>query len=1099
MADDDSLRFARWRDTGDPTSLAEVFDATAPELLQLALHLSRNTSDAEDLLQGTFLMAIQSAERFDVSRPLLPWLTSILTHRAQADRRRTQRQASTLSPEELDSLRGRGSDPAQSAVSAELTQSVLVELDALPEPYRQPTVLRIRHGLLPVDIAHVLKRSPSTVRVQIHRGLELLRKALPAGVAGVLVTGLAASRGLAAIRSAVLSEAHALSSASLALFTLGGVLVTQKIISVAVAVIILVGLVLVMNLDLWPSASIAPEARSVVTDVKRGVSDENSKLVAPSAMETAETRRPLAVGSSPIALATSLRILVIDGPSKEPIEAATVALHGPTKLTLDELKRRYYDHVEQLGSGSIYSSLEYLRFPRVLPPEVVFGRQPMDVFVPPAEGRRALAERTTGRDGRCELRIAESGAMLVVSSEGRRSRFVGVLKGDKDELTVKLWPMRRLRGRIVTAPGELLPRRLLLRFRDASKSSSGEWDTWTNEAGEFDLRVPAGFVRVLCLTPGWAVARRGVHPETKKPWSFKISLRAGEEDGLIYVRRFGVAHLHVTDAVTGDPVESIRLLSRDRHRLPRHSGRFLARDGLFDVTPWRPLQWDEGIPDGPARLDLVVWSEGYDSSSVTIGPLYGEGAGVVEVVLQRGGVKSLRGFLRKSAQPVNGAPVHLRVVSAGNWEWRKDLVIDSVLSGNDGAFTLTAPAGRYLLETTNADLQLRKLVTLPSAEPLHLDFAAVTSVTIVVVDAQGLPLADHYVSVRGEGGESKSGSTDEDGRCRLGPFSAGSYRAATSLTAGYGSWSADLIEKLKLKQGEQREVRFVVPDHLLTDVLLEFEGDPSPFGFDGFRVREQCVKDQMVAVGPDGMARLQLRPGDRWVEVLAPDQRRWRCHVPAGSGSTHTITIRWSGLAYAGVLKETDGSPIRRARVYASPVTGDGPYLSTVTDEEGRFRILGLDASRPWGLGFHEKSDSPFREFGGSELAMSMFYPKEPPSDSPALLNISLPRFRKGAFVGEDSLVITGQVTDRVGGKRVANAIVSVTAISPQSDGELHSFPLSGWQHSDDEGRYRIVVRPVARYRADFYLAGRPERGKLEWGVDDVAFKLALERDLILP
>src|SRR6202008_2995852 len=83
--------FLRYRQRGDAAALGEVFDRTAPELLKLAMHLVRDASEAEDVLQATFLAAIKRADSFDASRPLTPWLTGILARQAGLARRRARR------------------------------------------------------------------------------------------------------------------------------------------------------------------------------------------------------------------------------------------------------------------------------------------------------------------------------------------------------------------------------------------------------------------------------------------------------------------------------------------------------------------------------------------------------------------------------------------------------------------------------------------------------------------------------------------------------------------------------------------------------------------------------------------------------------------------------------------------------------------------------------------------------------------------------------------------------------------------------------------------------------------------------------------------
>src|SRR5687768_3767776 len=71
--------FARYAQHGAPSDLALVFDRTAPALLEVAMHLARDASEAEDLLQTTFLVAIEKRRRYDPARPLVPWLGGILT------------------------------------------------------------------------------------------------------------------------------------------------------------------------------------------------------------------------------------------------------------------------------------------------------------------------------------------------------------------------------------------------------------------------------------------------------------------------------------------------------------------------------------------------------------------------------------------------------------------------------------------------------------------------------------------------------------------------------------------------------------------------------------------------------------------------------------------------------------------------------------------------------------------------------------------------------------------------------------------------------------------------------------------------------------
>ncbi|HZN39587.1 MAG TPA: sigma factor, partial [Planctomycetota bacterium] len=74
------LHFCR---TGSARSLGKVFDRTAPELLRVAIYLSGNRADADDLVQRTFLTAIESRASHDRARRAMPWLLGILANLAR--------------------------------------------------------------------------------------------------------------------------------------------------------------------------------------------------------------------------------------------------------------------------------------------------------------------------------------------------------------------------------------------------------------------------------------------------------------------------------------------------------------------------------------------------------------------------------------------------------------------------------------------------------------------------------------------------------------------------------------------------------------------------------------------------------------------------------------------------------------------------------------------------------------------------------------------------------------------------------------------------------------------------------------------------------
>ena len=261
--------FRRFRVEGDPEALARVFDAAAPRLLLLAQHLTRDAARAEDLVQTVFLQAIEGAEAFVDGRRVMPWLNAILAHRAADVARRESRRATTNDGGE-DRADGEGLDPASVAAAQELAERAGDAIDALRDPYRQVLVLRLIHGLEPIEIAHALGRPPGTVRMQLARGLERLRQRLPEESAFGLVLLLEPARGLGAVREAVVARATEVGPLLLASSTgtaavtagsttwsLGGLL--------AMKVQVLVGATLALLVSVWALGPDAPESSGIAT------------------------------------------------------------------------------------------------------------------------------------------------------------------------------------------------------------------------------------------------------------------------------------------------------------------------------------------------------------------------------------------------------------------------------------------------------------------------------------------------------------------------------------------------------------------------------------------------------------------------------------------------------------------------------------------------------------------------------------------------------------------------------------------------------------------------------------------------------------------
>jgi RNA polymerase sigma-70 factor (ECF subfamily) len=235
--------FERFRAHGDAAALGQVFDATARDLLVVARHLTHDRASAEDLVQATFLAAIENASRFDATRPLKPWLVGILVRQAGLQRRK--RNASTL-----DSLEHAAKDDPLAEISArELSDALARAFEKLSPSDREVLVPLLVDGKRAVEIARELQRRPDTIHMRIHRGLARLRKLLPAGFSLGAVLAFTSRRGLAAVRSEVMNAAQRaagmnplVAPGAATATAIGGALVIQKLVLAAVVVVVAIGI-----------------------------------------------------------------------------------------------------------------------------------------------------------------------------------------------------------------------------------------------------------------------------------------------------------------------------------------------------------------------------------------------------------------------------------------------------------------------------------------------------------------------------------------------------------------------------------------------------------------------------------------------------------------------------------------------------------------------------------------------------------------------------------------------------------------------------------------------------------------------------------------
>jgi RNA polymerase sigma-70 factor (ECF subfamily) len=151
-------------------------------LYNVALRLSGDAVDAEDLVQEAVLKAYRSWHRYARGTNCKAWLLAILrnTFRDAYRSRSNRREFVPLeSAEARPAMEAQGADDPESSFFRQwIDEEVTRAIDELPEEQRTPVVLSDLEGLTYAEIAAVMEIPVGTVRSRLFRGRRRLRRRL---------------------------------------------------------------------------------------------------------------------------------------------------------------------------------------------------------------------------------------------------------------------------------------------------------------------------------------------------------------------------------------------------------------------------------------------------------------------------------------------------------------------------------------------------------------------------------------------------------------------------------------------------------------------------------------------------------------------------------------------------------------------------------------------------------------------------------------------------------------------------------------------------------------------------------------------------------
>lgn len=165
----------------DETAVRAIMQANNRRLYRLARGILRNDSEAEDVVQETYVRAFTHLESFRGESGLSTWLSRIAMNEALG-RLRRQRPAVDLDSLPQGALEAQiiqfpaaATDPEKSMAQREVQHVVEHAIDELPEAFRLVFIARVIEGMNVEETAEILALKPETVKSRLHRARTMLR------------------------------------------------------------------------------------------------------------------------------------------------------------------------------------------------------------------------------------------------------------------------------------------------------------------------------------------------------------------------------------------------------------------------------------------------------------------------------------------------------------------------------------------------------------------------------------------------------------------------------------------------------------------------------------------------------------------------------------------------------------------------------------------------------------------------------------------------------------------------------------------------------------------------------------------------------------
>ena len=167
---------------GDTEAFDELVRQTYGDVFKLAVRLTGNETDANDVVQDTYVRAFRGLRRFRGDAQFSTWLYRIASNCASSFTARRSRQRCDSLTEATEVIEtDPDQDPSLQAEASTLRQTIERALEQLPQRLRAVVILKHLEDLSHREIADRLGITESATKVRLHRARHTLRRILPLG------------------------------------------------------------------------------------------------------------------------------------------------------------------------------------------------------------------------------------------------------------------------------------------------------------------------------------------------------------------------------------------------------------------------------------------------------------------------------------------------------------------------------------------------------------------------------------------------------------------------------------------------------------------------------------------------------------------------------------------------------------------------------------------------------------------------------------------------------------------------------------------------------------------------------------------------------